>query len=126
MRNKKYSWLATVTQIGEVILLIESPLPGCSSRLELRPLFGDLENKTVYLYQLPRQMFFSLSEACQQIMWIRFILRDLGKTAHSPTTVFEDNAGALHWGTEGVRNAKYVSIRRKFVKEKVKNGVVNL
>lgn len=36
----------------------------------------------------------------------------------------EDNQGAKAWGTEGVRNAKHVTIRTNYVKEAIDSGTI--
>ena len=40
----------------------------------------------------------AFSETCQQILWVRSILKELGTATDAPTTIFEDNTRALHWG----------------------------
>ncbi|KXJ68876.1 hypothetical protein RP20_CCG001304 [Aedes albopictus] len=39
--------------------------------------------------------YVALSEACQEALWLRQLLRDLGEPPNSPTAVMEDNQGCL-------------------------------
>ena len=70
--------------------------------------------------------FIAMSEATQHLIWLREMLKELGYKDDKATILYADNAGALVWGKEGVRNAKHVSIRKNFVKDNVKNGAVEL
>ena len=47
--------------------------------------------------------YVSLSYASQEAIWLRFLLNDIGIKCTSPTTLYEDNNGAI----ELSRNAKY-------------------
>ena len=60
------------------------------------------------------------------ILWVRKLLEELCNKQEGATVMFEDNQGAIVWSTEGVRHAKHVSIRRKFVLDNVKNGTVKV
>lgn len=66
------------------------------------------------------------SEACKSILWVRSLLFELGMAQKHPADIFEDNQGAQEWGTNGIRSAKHVSIRRNFVTEQVDAKVVKI
>lgn len=70
--------------------------------------------------------FVSLSDAAKELVWLRCLLSDLNVNCDSPTTLLVDNQTSMSWGTDGVRNAKHVAVRRKFVKELVEKNVVAL
>lgn len=70
--------------------------------------------------------YFALCAAVQVIIWMRVLLAELDETMDKPTTVFEDNQGAIKWANDGVRNAKDVAIRRNFIHSAVKNKLVEI
>ena len=70
--------------------------------------------------------FCALSEATKLVVWLRYLTKELGIEQAEATTIYEDNRGAEIWATEGVRNAKHISIRRNFVLESVKNHEVEV
>lgn len=64
----------------------------------------------------------AMCTAVKSILWIQVLSQELGVSMNRPTTLYEDNQGAMVWATEGVRNAKHVAIRPNFVHEAVQNG----
>ena len=50
-------------------------------------------------------VYIALSSATQEAVWLRGLMKDLGKQVDSPTTIYEDNQGAI----ELAKNAKYHS-----------------
>lgn len=70
--------------------------------------------------------FVSASDACRDIIWLRCLLQKLGVDSSKPTVLHEDNQTAIHWGKEGVRNAKHVAIRRNFLLDNVRRNIIEL
>lgn len=68
----------------------------------------------------------SLSEGTKMIVLLRHLVKELDCEQKASTSVREDNQCAVIWGPEGVRHAKHVSIRKNFVKENVKHGIIRL
>ncbi|KAF1317030.1 hypothetical protein FI667_g15081, partial [Globisporangium splendens] len=66
--------------------------------------------------------YMAASLCAQEIMWTRALLADLQAMQDKPTTLFEDNQGAIaltkNMGYQ--RRAKHIDIRYHFVREKVK------
>lgn len=73
--------------------------------------------------------YVALSEATKVIMWLRRVLQELGIRQES-TRVYEDNAGALTWGTghvaEDFRRSKHVDLRYHHVREQVADKAIEL
>lgn len=59
--------------------------------------------------------FVSLGEGTKMVIWLRNLLQEFGCEQTESTPVMEDNHGAVVWGSEGVRHAKHISIRKNFV-----------
>lgn len=57
-------------------------------------------------------------------MCLRHLVKELEFEQQDGTSEGEDNQGAVIWGSEGVRHAKNVLIRKNFVKENVKRGII--
>ena len=70
--------------------------------------------------------FVALSEGKKLVLWLRSLLLEYGCSQEGSTAVMEDNQGAIVWGTDGVRHAKHVAIRRNFVKENVDHGHIEI
>ena len=67
--------------------------------------------------------YLALSEAGKLLVWLQSLLSDFECADLPPTTLFEDNQGAIVWGMEGVRKAKHVAVRQNFVKQLVHDGL---
>ena len=65
--------------------------------------------------------YVALSSATQEAVWLRSLMGDLGRQMDAPTTIYEDNQGAI----ELAKNAKYhnqtkhIDICHHFVRERV-------
>lgn len=65
--------------------------------------------------------YVALSSATQEAVWLRRLMEDLGRQMDAPTTIYEDNQGAI----ELAKNAKYhnrtkhVDTCHHFVRERV-------
>lgn len=72
--------------------------------------------------------YVALSSATQEAVWLRRLMKDLGKTVDKSTTIYEDNQGAQ----ELARNPKYhnrtkhIDICHHFVRERVVTNEVNV
>ena len=70
--------------------------------------------------------FVSLSEGTRLVLWLRHLLKELDCEQNLRTLLTEDNQGAVVWGSEGIRHAKHISIRKTFVLDNVKKGSVQI
>ncbi|KXJ67947.1 hypothetical protein RP20_CCG007178 [Aedes albopictus] len=63
--------------------------------------------------------FVALSETCQEAIWLRQLLSDLGEQQVGPTLLNEDNQGCLAFvRTERCsRRSKHIETRERFVHE---------
>lgn len=72
--------------------------------------------------------FIALGETCQEVLWMRRLLNDLGEKQAGATVVHEDNQGCLAFAqSEKVnRRSKHVETKRCFVKDLCERGIVKL
>lgn len=61
--------------------------------------------------------YVALAKAPKRVIWLRAPVRDFDVNLDGPRVFHEDNHGAITWSTDGIRNAKHVSIRYNFAKE---------
>lgn len=63
--------------------------------------------------------YVALSEACQEVVWLRQLLRDFGEEQKIATVMNEDNQGCLAFvKTErSSRRSKHIDTRENFVKD---------
>lgn len=66
--------------------------------------------------------YIALSECVKEIKWTRALLVEFEVDLIStPSTVFEDSTGVLHW-VSGERRAKHVKLRYHFAPKAVTEG----
>ena len=72
--------------------------------------------------------YVALSLATQEAIWLRCLMKDFGKQTDAPTTIYEDNQGAI----ELAKNAKYhsrtkhIDICHHFVRERVVSNEIRV
>ena len=72
--------------------------------------------------------YVALSSATQEAVWLRRLMEDLGREMAAPTTIYEDNQGAI----ELAKNAKYhnrtkhIDICHHFVRERVVSNEIQV
>ena len=72
--------------------------------------------------------YVALSSATQEAVWLRSLMRDFGRQMDAPTTIYEDNQGAI----ELAKNAKYhnrtkhIDICHHFVRERVVSNEIQV
>ena len=72
--------------------------------------------------------YVALSEACQELVWLLSLLKDLGVPHQGQVTVLEDNQSCITYvASERInRRSKHIETREYYVKELCGNGVLKL
>ena len=72
--------------------------------------------------------YVSLSSTAQDMVWLRTLLRDLGFPQTLPSTIFEDNQGAiaLAEGVKFSRKSKHIDVRFHFIRQQIEVGNIQL
>lgn len=72
--------------------------------------------------------YVALTETCQEVVWMRRLLRDLGEEQTTATVVHEDNQGCLSFAQSerSSKRSKHIETKRHFVKNLCERGEVAL
>lgn len=72
--------------------------------------------------------YIALSETCQELLWLRRLMADLGEDVSKATTIFEDNQSCLSFikAERTSKRSKHIDTRRHFVKDMTERGEVIL
>lgn len=70
--------------------------------------------------------FMSPSDLCKDVVWLRTLLEELRSRQPSSTVLFGDNQTAMCWAQQGIRNAKHFAVRRHYLLDMVRDGIVKL
>lgn len=70
----------------------------------------------------------ALGEACQELIWLRRLFKDLEETLPGATTIYEDNTSCISFvKTERTtKRSKHIDTKQYFIKELVEHGEVEL
>ena len=70
----------------------------------------------------------SLTEVCQEIIWLRRLLNDMGESVNEPTVIYEDNQACISFAESGrcTRRSKHIETKIFFVKGLIDNNVVQI
>lgn len=71
--------------------------------------------------------YVALSEACQQLIWLRRLMEDFGQSQQC-TTVYEDNQSCLSFvkAERTSKRSKHIDTKQHFIKDLVDQGVLKL
>lgn len=70
--------------------------------------------------------YISLSEACSDVMWTLYILKDLGVPVQKPVTINEDNQGAIRMAADQTKRSKHIDVRYHFIRDKMEEKFIDL
>lgn len=72
--------------------------------------------------------YVSLSEACQELVWLLSLFKDLGVQQSGPVTIREDNQSCIKFvGSErSTRRSKHIETKQHYVKELYEDKVLSL
>lgn len=67
--------------------------------------------------------FAALASCVREVRWVRDILEEVHCLQSEPTTIFQDNLGAISWTdhVQGLRKVKHVGIKYHYVREAVQH-----
>lgn len=70
--------------------------------------------------------FSALAHCVREVYWVRSFFVEIGLTCAVPSTIYQDNLGAISWtrNVEGLRRVKHVGIKYNYVKEAVQEGSI--
>ncbi|XP_055633002.1 uncharacterized protein LOC129773420 [Toxorhynchites rutilus septentrionalis] len=72
--------------------------------------------------------YIALSEACQELLWLRRLMADFGEDLSKATTIFEDNQSCLSFvkAERTSKRSKHIDTRHHFVKDMAERGEIKL
>lgn len=70
----------------------------------------------------------ALSEASQELIWLRKLLADMGEKLEGPVTVMEDNQSCIQFVSSDRRSrrSKHIEVKQHFVRQLCEEGTMKL
>jgi hypothetical protein len=71
---------------------------------------------------------FSLEDASTYVVWLRFLLKELGLVQRDPTTIYQDNKSTIIMASQGgnFKRTKHLLCKQSFIKERLTSGDIVL
>ena len=68
------------------------------------------------------------AHACQEALWLRLLLKELGFEQNSATIIYEDNQGCIKLAKHSKNHSrtKHIDIKHHFLREKIESSEVKL
>ena len=73
--------------------------------------------------------YYSASTAAAEVLYLRYLLQELGFAQQKPSPIYENNSACIEWGNNvigGRERAKHIDIRKHFAHEVIQNGAMRL
>lgn len=104
---------------------------GCIFFIGEAPVSWTSKKQSVIAQSSTEAEYVAVSEAAKQAVWIRHFLYSIGKGAiyrHGPTTIYEDNQGAIKIADNPVNHprTKHIAVRYHAIQDHVSNGEIRL
>lgn len=95
------------------------------------PVTWNSRKQTVTAQSSTEAEYMAVSEAAKQAIWIRHFLHSIGKETvynMAPTTIYEDNQGAIKLADNPVNHpkTKHIAVRYHAIREHIANGEIRL
>ena len=95
------------------------------------PVCWNSRKQTVTAQSSTEAEYMAVSEAAKQAVWIRHFLYSIGKEVvykMAPTTIYEDNQGAIKLADNPVNHpkTKHIAVRYHAIREHIANGEIRL
>jgi hypothetical protein len=69
-----------------------------------------------------------MAHAAKEMIWLQYLLKDLGMSKYAPTTLFCDNQGAISLAKNPTHHAKtkHVDVQLHFIRDHIEKGTINV
>jgi hypothetical protein len=69
-----------------------------------------------------------MAHAAKEMIWLQYLLKDLGISKYAPTILFGDNQGAISLAKNPTHHAKtkHVDVQLHFIRDHVEKGTINI
>ena len=101
---------------GHVFLMAKGAVSWCSKK------------QSVVALSTSEAEYVALSQATQELVWLRRLLAGIGQPIEGPTTLYEDNQGTIAIARNPISHSrtKHIDIKYHFVRDAVQEGTIEL
>src|SRR5947199_2604157 len=95
----------------------------------LVPLFlGKQKKQTTVAQSTVESEYAAMAHAAKEMVWLQYLLKDLGMSKYAPTTILCDNQGAISLAKNPTHHAKtkHVDVQLHFIRDHIEKGTIKV
>jgi Reverse transcriptase (RNA-dependent DNA polymerase) len=92
------------------------------------PISYQAKKQTTVAHSTVESEYAAMAHAAKEMIWLQYLLRDLGMSKYAPTTLFCDNQGAISLAKNPTHHAKtkHVDVQLHFIRDHIEKGTINV
>ncbi len=103
-------------------------ISGCLFTLAGSPISWQAKKQTTVAQSTVEAEYAAMAHAAKELIWLRYLLRDLNMSKYEPSILFCDNQGAISLAKNPTHHAKtkHVDIQLHFIRDHIEKGTFNV
>ena len=103
-------------------------ISGCLFTLAGSPISYQAKKQTTVAQSTVESEYSAMAHAAKEMIWLQYLLRDLGMSKYAPTTLFCDNQGAISLAKNPTHHAKtkHVDVQLHFIRDHIEKGTIKV
>jgi Reverse transcriptase (RNA-dependent DNA polymerase) len=92
------------------------------------PISWQAKKQTTVAQSTVESEYAAMAHAAKEMIWLQYLLKDLGMSKYAPTILFGDNQGAISLAKNPTHHAKtkHVDVQLHFIRDHVEKGTINI
>src|SRR5271170_3285508 len=92
------------------------------------PVSWQAKKQTTVAQSTVESEYAAMAHAAKELIWLQYLLRDLGMSKYAPTTLYCDNQGAISLAKNPMHHAKtkHVDVQLHFIRDHIEKGTINV
>src|SRR5437667_1050348 len=92
------------------------------------PISWQAKKQTTVAQSTVEAEYAAMAHAAKEMIWLQYLLKDLGMSKYAPTTLFCDNQGAISLAKNPTHHAKmkHVDVQLHFIRDHIEKGTIRV
>jgi Reverse transcriptase (RNA-dependent DNA polymerase) len=103
-------------------------ISGCVFTLAGSPISYQAKKQTTVAQSTVESEYAAMAHAAKELIWLQYLLKDLGMSKYAPDVLFCDNQGAISLAKNPMHHAKtkHVDVQLHFIRDHIEKGTFNV
>jgi hypothetical protein len=92
------------------------------------PISWQAKKQTTVAHSTVESEYAAMAHAAKEMIWLQYLLKDLGMSKYAPTILFGDNQGAISLAKNPTHHAKtkHVDVQLHFIRDHIEKGTIKV